>query len=712
MIRETLRNLPEGLGDTYRRILIKISKSPSRATLAQKVFHWATVAKRPLHVEELKEAVAFEPNDKSWNVDKIPHEDFLFESCRGLIIKDEDDETAHFAHHTVQQYLTGGLSTVDPQFKISIGNAEVLAGQICVAYLSFSDFETQITSAAPIFRPEQKGVLESGGPLWIPNILGIRRPMFDIPYRLVRRNPAGRPVDFDYWKQLRPTPKARLNPSRDLKDKYRLLGYAIEFWEPHTRWYLKSDPTDSRHYSQLEHLAMYKTLAFEFHPWGPNQHFGPYGCIGCPSPDAESLVAKDLPHMSMIHYAAEKGNLALLSSGLATSLKISEYLYHERYHQETLLIACRHKRIEIVKCLITHGEYDISDGRAVNAAATAGHAVLLLYLLSLGQYSVKQQGDVALRLAAQNGHIAIIILLAEAGVDLNTKDQRMGRNAIEWAAMYGHETALRYLLKHGNLDFFSVLNADTTAIHLAAVNGHVAATRALLESGFPIGIIDSSGRTALHDAAELGHSTIVEVLLEHGANSLSRILRSEASDDHYDETPFHLAAKGGHVKILELFRTHAPAGDYSLSSSKQTALHLAAAGGHEKAIRWLVRYGALVNTRDFSGKTPLWYATKLGDDTTVGVLLELGAIVLDKWPRSFSTETLALAVGGGTTAILEMLLTSIREDRQAPYEHKRRAIVEALRSARSKKSVAAIELLEQKLKMYPPEGRIEDVGFL
>lgn len=165
MIRETLDNLPEGLGGTYRRILVTISRSPLRAGLARKMFQWATVAQRPLHIEEFKEAVAFNPQDKHWEEDKIPNEDFMFESCRGLIIKDEDG-TVHFAHHTVRQYLIGGLATqIDPSFEVSTGDADFLAGLTCVAYLSFSDFETQLTSATPTAILEQKGVLESGGPL-------------------------------------------------------------------------------------------------------------------------------------------------------------------------------------------------------------------------------------------------------------------------------------------------------------------------------------------------------------------------------------------------------------------------------------------------------------------------------------------------------------------------------------------------------------------
>ena len=516
MIRETLRNLPYGLGDTFRRILLKIAKTPSKAELARKVFAWATVAKRPLHVEELKEAVAFEPDDKAWDEDKVPHEDLMFECCRGLIIKDEADETVHFAHHTVRQYLTGGLTTkVDPFFEISLENADLFAGKICVAYLSFSDFETQITANKPMAVLEKKGVLESGGPLWIPSILGIRPPMSNIPYRLLRGNSVLRPSNSDYWKHLIPDPKSRHSLSTDLKDKYRLLCYAIKYWEPHTRSLgIGYGSFEYNFCPRLGVFVKHKTLAFDFRPWGANQHIGPYGCEGCPSSSTESLGAKDLPFTSMIHYAAEVGNLSLLRiyDVRGTSL---DHIRHERYQQTTLLIACRHNRIRIVKYLTMLEIYDIADGRAVNAAATAGHAEVVQYLINLEQYSF-QKGLVPLLLAAKHGIDAVVGVLADAGADLDGCDEQTGMTIVETAAFHGRDSVIRTLIRRGA--WFTVHKNRTNALHLAVAKGHATVVRTLLELHFPIHETDSIGRTALHIAVESEQSIVEEILYEYGAD--------------------------------------------------------------------------------------------------------------------------------------------------------------------------------------------------
>ena len=672
MIRETLDNLPEGLGATYRRILVTISRSPLRAKLARKVFQWATVAQRPLHIEEFKEAVAFSPQDKHWEEDKIPNEDFMFESCRGLLIKDEDG-TVHFAHHTVRQYLIGGLSTqVDPHFEVSTGDADRLAGLTCVAYLSFSDFETQLTSATPTAILERKGVLESGGPLWIPSILGIRKPLFSIPYKILGGDSASQASDFDYWKHLKPQPKPKYSPSTDLKDKYRLLCYAIENWEPHSRSVQIIDPVSAR---RIENLAKHKILAFDFRPWGLNQHFGPYGCVGCPSSGDQSSIAKDLPYISLIHYAARVGNLMLLTSHDSTDMKLKDYIHHERYHQETLLIACRHNRIKIVEYLVQLAEYDVSDGRAVNAAAAAGHADVLQCLLWLNQYQVKQQGHIPLLLAAECGHEAIILLLAEAGVDFFGYEERNLETIIASRAL-GNYVSLE-IPRPSQL----FAQTATAALHLAISNGHAAATHLLLDY---VGLIPN---ISLQVAAESGHSALVELLLENDASFPMRA----------NETPVHLAAKGGYINVLETFKRWDLIKE-NVNQQGQTPLHSAAIGGHEKAIHWLAENGANVNAFDFNDRSPLYYATKLGNETAVRVLLGLGATIFDETgvAETYSNNiTLNEAAEDGKLVILQLLLERIREDRRFANSDKLAVISDALQHARVRKSTEAAELLRQ-----------------
>ena len=703
MIRETLRNLPEGLGETYRRIMVTINRSPLKARLARKVFQWATVAKRPLQVEELREAVAFGPEDKTWEEDKIPDEGPMLESCRGLIVKDQDDETVHFAHHTVRQYLTGGLSSrVYPIFEVPIWNAESLAGRTCVAYLSFSDFETQLTSTTPTVTLDQKGVLESGGPLWIPSILGIRKSMFNIPYRLLRGTPAQQPLQSDYWKHLRPLPKQRYSPSTDLKNKYRLLCYAIEYWEPHTRLDLKADSVDALADSvfvrRLENLAKQKQLAFDFRPWGPNQHFGPYGCVGCPSPSAGAPIAKDLPHMSMIHYAAKVGNLMLLRSHDSTGMKIGDYIHHERYHQETLLIACRNNEIELVRYLVKQAVYNISDGRALDAAASAGHAEVLQYLLSLDQYPIKEHGHVPLLLAAKNGHETAVSVLIEAGANFTMYDKQTVQKLIESAAVSGQDCVIRTLNAGGAQQLIAQL--DTTALTLAAWSGHVAVTRALLDSGLPVDQHNARGQTALHVAAKTGHSTLVELLLEYGADPSFSGYGGWLG--LYSDTPFHTAARAGHVHVLESFiKTHATV-DVLSDIAMQHALHSAAAGGHEKAIHWLVDRGADVNGSRPYGETPLFHAIDLGNETGVRVLLELGAIAC-------GIQVTCCAARFGNLTILRMLLESTRKDQQTSVLTKRNSILFALDEPPQQASVEVRELLEQALTQYTEGKSLEEM---
>ncbi len=240
MIQQTLRNLPVGLIETYERILLKISKSPlAKQDIALRVFNWIFCARRPMKADELQEAVAFEISDKFWERDKIPDENLMIETCRGLLIRDEVDRTVRFAHHTVQQYLLSApvIRTQEgARFPISPrSEAEAFVGKVCVTYLCFSDFETQITRRTPNVHPEDLGVLRTGGPVGIPTVLGIGKSLLQIPYRLLGGTSTTTPLKIDYSKYLAPDTRTRPQAPSDLPTKYRLLEYIVEYWMDHTK---------------------------------------------------------------------------------------------------------------------------------------------------------------------------------------------------------------------------------------------------------------------------------------------------------------------------------------------------------------------------------------------------------------------------------------------------------------------------------------------
>ena len=80
MIKQSLRNLPNGLIETYERILNKIVQNKIKSSVARKIFIWTICAQRPMSIKEVREAVAFEPSDPSWDLEKIPDEDLMIET--------------------------------------------------------------------------------------------------------------------------------------------------------------------------------------------------------------------------------------------------------------------------------------------------------------------------------------------------------------------------------------------------------------------------------------------------------------------------------------------------------------------------------------------------------------------------------------------------------------------------------------------------------
>ena len=143
--------MPEGLAETYRRILFKLQKSAWKTKIAAKTFKWIACAQRPLQIDELKEAIEHEKSDTSWRNAASIDDEQLIRSFGALVCMDIEDRTIRFVHHTVLQFLFSTEET-SPTFHFSRAQAHRFVGEMCVVYLSFSDFETSLTHRPQVPR--------------------------------------------------------------------------------------------------------------------------------------------------------------------------------------------------------------------------------------------------------------------------------------------------------------------------------------------------------------------------------------------------------------------------------------------------------------------------------------------------------------------------------------------------------------------------------
>lgn len=112
-------------------------------------------------------------------------------------------------------------------------------------------------------------------------------------------------------------------------------------------------------------------------------------------------------------------------------------------------------------------------------------------------------------------------------------------------------------------------------------------------------------------------------------------------DDH-QFSPLHWAAKGGHMKIVEMLIARG-ARIHTTNMGDDTPLHLAAAHGHIDIVHTLLKHKSDVNFVNEHGNTPLHYACFWGYDQIAEMLVEWGGVVsiqnkysespLDKCPQ-------------------------------------------------------------------------------
>eukprot|EP00912_Choanoflagellata_sp_UC4_P001666 UC4_evm3s1059 len=111
------------------------------------------------------------------------------------------------------------------------------------------------------------------------------------------------------------------------------------------------------------------------------------------------------------------------------------------------------------------------------------------------------------------------------------------------------------------------------------------------------------------------------------------------------------AASLGNVEVLKNIKAehnlHVDAADYDL----RTALHVAAAEGHEELVRYLIREGANVHSKDRSGLTAIVDAVRAKHLGCISALREAGSLIPLDRRTQIATEMCALAAEDDVEAI-------------------------------------------------------------
>ena len=618
-VLDTLNHLARDLPETFSRVLSKLIDHDD-IDVGRRIFLWTAVAKRPLKVEELQQALAIEPLQQDWDLGSLINDMNKAIACCGhLIFIDEEVHTVHFTHSSVQQYLCSNIildSSSDHYIDHEAANA--LVGAICITYLNFPMFRTQLartheSEIQPSTNFQPPRIASTVARDSLPPTLDANRAALRI---LIGRD-----------KSSIATESATVDPGvhrrSEIQDEHLFFHYAQSFWLEHTAHGFRQDREKLQKLllqllNDAEHRNTLPNISWKFDDWSNRTS-------------------------ALLKWIVEYDHLVLAELIMNSEPRLDGAM------QELLM-----------------------RGAAFNGSVRVFDVCLAQDEIpcSLLEFSLCN--------AAQGGHLAIVERLLQAGVRVNTDTSHFERTALQKAAsesylpvieklfeaeanVNGDKTPLQASISQGHLYMIErLLQAGAElkdvadgaeALCKAADEGDLPVIKKLLQAGADVNAT-SSDMTALQEAARAGKLEAVERLLQAGAD-----VNAIAPSRYFSWTALQAAAKWSHLQMVErLLQAGAEVNATTVGEFGTTVLQAAAGRGNLQMVERLLQAGADVNAAaSLRGSTALQEAVGIGHLDIVDRLICQGGNVNDTGSVSKSHTLLNTAIDNRCEAIAERL---------------------------------------------------------
>eukprot|EP01041_Mallomonas_annulata_P004019 gene4019-8001_t len=251
----------------------------------------------------------------------------------------------------------------------------------------------------------------------------------------------------------------------------------------------------------------------------------------------------------------------------------------DQYQVATFLKICSDGDMNGAKQMVSGNGLDVNVRDPIGL--TAMHVVCIMGRMELAQWLLQQgasfssrdkEGMTPLHYACDNKHVQLALLLVRNGADSSLRNKAgitslhiicirgvmdltqlirdyminvatgSGLTLLHCAADQGHDSVVKYLIKHG-AQLHARDDDGMTPLHLACIAGHFEASKSLIESGAYWNARDDEGMSPLLYVCQEGHYDLMVMLIESDANIHAR--------NNAGATSLHLACESGNTDIVQ-----------------------------------------------------------------------------------------------------------------------------------------------------------------